>query len=242
LIDLLQESSTAIVVLDGASIRELPILKKLALSTGFNIVECSVGLAALPSDTLYFVEQRLLDKRIAPSDLPKRHELKEKHIHSVYYDAPVRTTALPAGHDSYLLWSRFPDGTYKDMGSKFAAHFGEMHRLYDTVWKNIVLEVPPGYRIVVTSDHGYVFFGAGLESNYSSEPTRLLHQDRFKFFGEQEELPKETRGLQLIPERRLAMLCGRIKNKPMGQSSNNAYRHGGMSLMEMLTPWLVIQR
>lgn len=239
---LLHNPSTAIVVLDGASIRELPILKKLAQGTGFNIAEYGVRYAALPSDTLYFIEQRFLDKRVAPSELPKRQELKEKQICAVYYDAPIRTATLSADHASYLLWSRFPDGTYKDMGSKFASHFGEMQRLYDTIWKNIVLEVPRGYRIIITSDHGYVFFGTGLESNRFPEAAKLLSHDRFKCFGDHEELPKESPGLQIIPEKRLAMLRGRIKNKPMGQSANNAYRHGGMSLMEMLTPWLVIQR
>lgn len=240
--DLLEDEHVAIVVLDGASIRELPILKKLAQDTGFDIIECDTRSASLPSETLYFVEQRLLGKRVAPSDLPKRQEFKEKGICAVYYDAPIRSTTLSADHSSFLLWSRFPDGTYKDMGSKFASHFGEMQRLYDTIWKNIVLEIPRGYRIVVTSDHGYIFFGAGMESNHLQDASRVLGQDRYKFFGEHEELPKDIQGLQIIPERRLAMLRGRIKNRPMGQSANNAYRHGGMSLMEMLTPWLVIQR
>lgn len=240
--NLLEDVHIAIVVLDGASIRELPILRKLAQSTGFSIIECDTRRASLPSETLYFVEQRLLGKRVAPSELPKRQEFKEKSICAVYYDAPIRTTALLADHHSYLLWSRFPDGTYKDMGSKFASHFGEMQRLYDTVWKNIVLEIPRGYRIIVTSDHGYIFFGAGMESNQSQDAARALGQDRFKFFGEHEELPKDVQGLQIVPEQRLAMLRGRIKNRPMGQSANNAYRHGGMSLMEMLTPWLVIEK
>lgn len=240
--DMFHEAPTAIVVLDGASIRELPILKKLARQTGFKVIEDGVRYAALPSDTLYYVEQRLIGKRVAPSELPKRQELKDSGICAVYYDAPIRTANLSANQASYVLWSRFPDGTYKDMGSKFASHFGEMRRLYDTIWKNIILEVPRGYRIVITSDHGYIFFGTGLESNRFPEAARILSHDRFKCFGDHEELPKESQGLQIIPEKRLAMLRGRIKNKPMGQLANNAYRHGGMSLMEMLTPWLVIQR
>lgn len=88
--DLLEDEHVAVVVLDGASIRELPILKKLAEDTGFDIVECDTRSASLPSETLYFVEQRLLGKRVAPSDLPKRQEFKEKGVCAVYYDAPIR--------------------------------------------------------------------------------------------------------------------------------------------------------
>jgi hypothetical protein len=38
------------------------------------------------------------------------------------------------------------------------------------------------------------------------------------------------------------MLRGRIKNRPRGPSSNKVYRHGGLSLMEMLTPWIVLEK
>lgn len=240
--DVLKEHHTGVVVLDGASLRELPLLTKLAETTGYKVIECTFSYAALPSDTLYFVEQRVIDKRIAPSDLPNRQDLKEKGITAHYYDSPTRSITLPADGTPYLLWSRFPDGTYKDMGSKFSSHFGEIQQLYDTVWKNMILEIPNDYRIVITSDHGYAFFGPGLESNQSPLPAQLISQDRYKIFGEKEEMPHDVPGLQIIDDMRLAMLQGRIKNRPMGPSANNAYRHGGMSLMEMLTPWLVLER
>ncbi len=55
-------------------------------------------------------------------------------------------------------------------------------------------------------------------------------------------MPEETNELQLINSLRLAMLKGRIKNRIQGPSGNKAYKHGGMSLMEMLTPWLVLDK
>ncbi len=231
----------AIVILDGASIRELPLLEHLAASTGFGIIESQYSVAALPSDTEYFIEQRILGKRLAPSQLPGRHELMDRGVGSLYYDSPVRTFDLQ-NNKSYLLWSHFPDGTYKDLSARFSSHFTEMRKLFDTVWKNIVLTIPKEYEIMITSDHGYIFFGPELESTVLTEAPRLLNNDRFRFYSNDEPLPSDVPELQLLGDRRLAMLRGRIKNRPQGPAGNKAYRHGGMSLMEMLTPWLVINR
>jgi hypothetical protein len=232
----------AIVVLDGASVRELPLFEKLATEGGHKIVESRYDIAALPSDTNSFVEQRIIGKPgVAPSILPGRKELTEIGVKAFYYDAVIRSFELPANNQNLLLWSHFPDATYQDFDSRFSSHFGEICRLFDTVWKNIVLSIPRGYRIIVTSDHGYIFFGQGLESTIFADTARLLNQYRYRFFEEEEEMPEETQCLQIIQQKRLGMLRGRIKNKPHGPSGNKSYRHGGMSLMEMFTPWLVLE-
>jgi len=233
----------AMVVFDGASIRELPLFEKMAISSGFKIVESRYDIAALPSDTAHFVEQRILGKPgISPSSLAGRKEFAEMGITAHYYDSVIRNFELPADNQNLLLWSHFPDATYQDFDSRFSSHFGEICRLFDTVWKNIILAIPKGYRIIVTSDHGYIFLGQGLESTIFADAAKILNQDRFRFYEENEELPDETQGLQIVPQKRLAMLRGRIKNRPHGQAGNKSYRHGGMSLMEMLTPWLVIEQ
>jgi hypothetical protein len=236
------EAPTTVVVFDGASLREIPMLHHLAKETGFEILHSEYGMAALPSDTLSFAEQRIVGKRVTPSELPRRQELKEKNVATFYYDAVHRYFPLSGEQQKLLLWSQFPDGTFKDMSARFADHFGELRKMFDTAWQKIVMEIPKSHRIIITSDHGYIFFGQGLESTHHNEAARWLNQDRFKFFGESENLPQEAEGLQVFADRRLAMLRGRIKNRPQGPSAKNAYRHGGMALMEMLTPWLELRR
>jgi len=237
-----EKTLTAIVVFDGASIRELALFEKLAQESGFEILTSGFSLAALPSDTEYFIEQRLLGKRLAPSQLPQRKELQENGITAFYYDAPMRQFQLSSDMANLLLWSHFPDGSYRDLSAKFSAHFNDMVKLYDTVWKNIVMQIPPHYQIIITSDHGYIFFGPGLDSNYPSHAPKMLHQNRYEFYNDEKSLSSDEWGLQLIPEKRLAMLRGRLKNRPQGPAGNKVYRHGGLSLMEMLTPYLVIKR
>jgi len=243
LFDGLPDHQTAVIVFDGASLREIPLFLKLAEQSGFRVIESSVSHAAVPSKTTDFVEQRLIGKPVGPKDLPHRKELKERGIRVWYFDAPIRTNQIHASAgENLLLWSAFPDVTYMDSGARFAKHFAELQPLFETVWKNTVMQVPRGYRIIITSDHGYIFFGAGLESTRSDEVCGLLDQDRAKKFGPDESLPAEHPDLQIFPNRRLAMVRGRIKNRPQGMAGNRVYRHGGLSIMEMLTPWLVLEK
>lgn len=158
IIDALAETErTAIIIFDGASIRELPLFEELANKTGFEIIESTYEYAALPSESDFFIEQRILGKRIAPSQLASRKELSEKNIYGLYYDSFLTKYELPLDGRAILLWSHFPDGTYKDLSAKTSFYFGEMKDIFDTVWKNIVLAIPKDYQITITSDHGYIF-------------------------------------------------------------------------------------
>ena len=38
------------------------------------------------------------------------------------------------------------------------------------------------------------------------------------------------------------MLRGRLKTRPKGTSSRRLYQHGGFSLMEVLVPWVLLNR
>ncbi len=237
-----EEKRVAIVIFDGASLRELPLFLQLAVQSGYGIVDQTVSYAALPSNTVDFVHQRLLSKPVAPNELPHRKDLKEKGVRALYYDAPIRTQQIVDDGKPLLLWSAFPDVTYKDSGARFARHFAELLPLFETVWKNTVMQVPHDYRIIISSDHGYIFFGAGLESIRPDDVCELIGQERSKWFAADEPLPADDPDLQILRDRGLAMLRGRIKNRPQGPSGNRLYRHGGLSLMEMLVPWIVLEK
>jgi hypothetical protein len=68
------------------------------------------------------------------------------------------------------------------------------------------------------------------------EAPNLLGQSRSKEFASDESFPGRNPDLQLIPERRVALLRGRLRTRPQGTSSRKLYQHGGFSLMEVLVP------
>ncbi len=234
---------TAIVVFDGLSIREVPVLRKLASDTGFEISNSDYRIAGLPSDTTSFIEQNLLGKKIGPSQLESRKELKEQNIKVYYYDSPIRYFNMSENGQNYLLWSSFPDGTYTDFNAKNSVHFETIIKQFDVAWKNTILTIPSDYRIIITSDHGYIYLNAGFESNEKAEPSlKFLNQERFRYIEENETVPYQAKDIQYVAEKNLAMLRGRIKNRPKGHSSNKVFRHGGLSIMEMLTPMLELRK
>src|SRR5207244_8894529 len=94
---------------------------------------------------------------------------------------------------------------------------------------------------VVTSDHGYIFFGASLEATRASDAPELIGQARMKQFAPEEAMPTWNPDLQVIAHTRTAMLRGRLRARPQGTSSRKLYQHGGFSLMEVLVPWIELE-
>jgi hypothetical protein len=234
----------AVVVLDGLSLREIPIILRLAEEGGKRVAEVGTATAAAPSETVDFIEQRLRTGRIGPSQLPARQELRRAGVEAFYYDHEGQRHQLPADCPSLCLWSAFPDQTYQDSGARFANHFAELHRPLEAVWRNTVQAVPAGRTILVTCDHGYIFFGHGLSAHRDNAAIRPLAEwlggERWRRLDREEEaLPHPD--LRLISHRRVAMIRGRVQTHPPGPGGSRLYKHSGLSLMEMLTPWVVLE-
>ena len=237
------DDPTAAVVFDGLSVREVPVLLRLAEQSGLTVQELGVSSAAVPSETVRFVEQRLRLPRISPSNIVSRGELREAGIAAHYFGHVGQRCQFDEDARGLLLWSAFPDYTYKDSGARFAKHFEEMHNLLQTAWMNTVQQIPAGRRIVVTSDHGYVFFGPGHSANRTRKSVQTLTQwfggERFGEVGGAKGNPPEDDNV--FVHGNTAMIRGRVQTHPPGPSSSKLYKHGGLSIMEMVTPWIVLE-
>jgi hypothetical protein len=233
---------SAAVIFDGLSLREIPALLKLAQNSGLKVKEIGVSLAAIPSETLDFTEQRLkLSGRVAPSALPGRGELRAVGVECYYFDSPRDRRVLNTSAPALLLWSSFPDQTYGDAEAKFDRHFAGLQALLETAWQNTVQQIPPDRSILVTSDHGYIFLGAGLFNTRSdSELRQLFGGERFARLEPNDPRPDHP-DVAVVTDRDVALLRGRVKVPTTGADAAKLYKHGGLSLMEMLTPWLVMQ-
>ena len=145
------------------------------------------------------------------------------------------------GPESILLWCRFPDQRYTDSTAVDEGLFDGIWDGFELAWRNTVQGLPPDRKVLVTSDHGYVFLKSGFSDTRLKSADRPLNGKRFRFFPPEEALPAKVPGLRVDEPRRLAILAGRAHNRPQGPSaSQSVYRHGGLSIMEMLTPWLVL--
>jgi hypothetical protein len=233
----------SVVILDGCSLRELPRLLELAAASMRPILEQSYGFAAVPSETEMFIAQRmgLGLPPVSPSALPGRHELREQGIRPYWFRQPTEQVRIEEEPEALLLWMRFPDMRFMDTHAATAELFDSIWDILETVWMRTVQAVPASRPVLITSDHGYIFLGPGLSEPRLNGVDKPLEGKRYHEFGPHEELPAKKAGLWVDPARRLAVVAGRVHNRPQAPSpSNSVYRHGGLSLMEMLTPWLVL--
>jgi len=241
----LSSPDTAVVVFDGLSIREVPMILRLAEKSGFTIIEKKVACAAMPSETMDYINRELPCGRIAPSQLTSRRELKEQNIAVIYNGNHTQPVSGEYRNSALLLWSSFPDSTYRDSGARFENHFENIHTLFETAWINTVQQIKGKRKIVITSDHGYIYFGTGMD--FPRNHPDLLELNRY--FGNDRSvsisdrgLPPESDDIYIDAARNVAMVKGRIKTRSTGEAAAKLYKHGGLSLMEMLTPWIVLKQ
>jgi hypothetical protein len=243
LLTILSSPDTAVVIFDGLSVREIPIILALAEKSGFRISNIDISLAAIPSETIDFIERELPCGRIAPSQLQGRKELKEKGIAALYHQNYVLPLSGEYDGNALLVWCSFPDLTYKDSAAKFENHFENIHVRFETAWINTVQQIKGKKRIIVTSDHGYVFFGTGMDF-----PTTADQRELNDYFGndrsvslQEKPSPPQSDDVFVDSLRNVAMIKGRVKTKSTGEAASRLYKHGGLSLMEMITPWIELE-
>jgi hypothetical protein len=244
LLEELSDSNTAVVIFDGLSIREVPMILNLAVKSGLTVSLKSTSRAAVPSETLDFIARELSCGHVAPSQLPTRKELKEKGIFASYTNDITQPLAGDYEAFPLLIWSAFPDATYKDSGARFESHFENIHALFETAWINTVQTIKSKKRIIITSDHGYIYFGAGMDFPRSSSEMKPLNtyfgNDRNVSLDEKPDFPVND-DLYIGESQKIAMVKGRVRTRSTGEAARKLYRHGGLSLMEMITPWIELE-
>lgn len=232
-----------VVILDGCSLRELPKLAELARISHRSVILSATGRSAIPSSTVHFVAHGLGMglPSLGPSQVGSRRELKERGIRFHHFQQPNEVQQIADTPGNVLVWHRFPDLRFMDSTAASAEMYDAVWETLDLVWKRTVQAIPPNRKILVTSDHGYIFLGAGLSDRSLDDCDRSLKGKRYREFPPEETLPESQHGLWIDQQRRLAMVTGRCHNRPLAPSpSQSIYRHGGLGLMEVLTPWLVL--
>lgn len=241
LLNILREN-TAVIVFDGLSLREIPIILKLSKKSKLTVSDISCSVAAIPSETTDFIEREFQCGKISPSQLPGRNELRSRGITAIYTNNITQGINAPETNSPLLIWSAFPDNTYTDSGSRFENHFENIHIQFETAWMNTVQHVKGKKTIIVTSDHGYVFFGTGMDrpSPDIRELNSYFGNNRNALLSDNPNPPKSD-DIMVHEAKGIAMIKGRIKTRSTGEAAMKLYKHGGLSLMEMLIPWVVLE-
>lgn len=232
----------AVLILDGLSLREWPLLRDGAAAHGFAIVAAEATAAELPGDTNAFAGALGLNARNALADDHAPAGFRLKGARTEVADLPWPDCAmLVKAEPRWVFWHEWPDSrfhngsTFQALAKSAAGTFGGPE-----FWA-FLKRLATGRRLLVTSDHGYAHIGGFQDTD--GEAKAWL---RATFGGGRIAADGETGPwsppLALALEgrqRRVRLPLGRRKWPVPG--GNAGLSHGGLTLLEALSPFIELR-
>jgi hypothetical protein len=238
----------AVLILDGLSLRELPWLLQGAKERGFTLHEVTANASELPGETNEFARALGFSSRsqLQNNGAGQGHRLQPATTESV--DMPWQDCAgLVDASPNWVFWHHWPDSKLHD-GAGAGQGLDTLTRDVadqlnsDDFWA-FVEQLATGRRLVITSDHGYAATG------YFPDADGEVGQFLKKTFasGRSAKGPGETGpfvppvALQInSPHGPHLVAVGRWKWKSQG--GYPTLTHGGLSLLEVLSPFVELTK
>lgn len=241
-------SAKAVLILDGLSLRELPWLLQGARDRGFTLHEVSANASELPAETNEFAQALGFGNR---SQLQNNggglaHKLQPTNTECVDYpwkDCAGLVNAAP----NWVFWHHWPDSKVHGaagagQGLDTLTHDAANQLSSDDFW-TFVERLATGRRLVITSDHGYAAtgqfsdadgdVGQFLKATFASGRSKVGAGETGPF------VPPVA--LQIdSPHGDHLLAVGRWKWKSQG--GYPTMTHGGLSLLEVLSPFVEITK
>lgn len=241
-------SAKAVLILDGLSLRELPWLLQGVKERGFTLHEATAYASELPGETNEFARALGFNSR---SQLQNNgggllHKLQPAATECV--DMPWKDCeGLVSGSPNWVFWHHWPDSKVHD-GSGAGQGLDKLTRdaaaqLASNDFWGLVERLATGRRLVITSDHGYAatgYFpdadgevGQFLKQTFASGRSSKGEGDAGPF------VPPVALNIE-SPHGSHMLAVGRRKWKSQG--GYPTLTHGGLSLLEVLSPFVEITK
>lgn len=241
-------SAKAVLILDGLSLREMPWLLQGAQERGFTLHEATAYASELPGETNEFARALGFNSR---SQLQNNgggllHKLQPAGTECV--DMPWKDCeGLISGSPNWVFWHHWPDSKVHDgagagQGLDILTRDAAAQLASDDFW-GLVERLATGRRLVITSDHGYAatgYFpdadgevGQFLKQTFASGRSTKGEGDAGPF------VPPVAMNIE-SPHGPYLLAVGRRKWRSQG--GYPTLTHGGLSLLEVLSPFVEITK
>lgn len=238
----------AALILDGLSLRELPFLLQGASDHGFQSLQVTATAGELPPATTPFAQALGFGQRssLQNNGATSGHRLPGAQTESV--DLPWADCANQIGSQPlWVFWHHWPDSRVHDLsvaGHGLDGLSGEAatQLLSEDFWV-FIDRLATGRRVVITSDHGYA--ATGLFADAPEDQAKFLRNT----FKSGRAVPGEGDTGPWMPPIALTVASrqgthrytvGRRKWKSQGGYPTLA--HGGLTLLEVLSPFIELTR
>lgn len=239
-------AARAVLVLDALSLRELPWLLQGAKERGFTLHGVTATSSELPGETNEFARALGLASRsqLQANGGGLAHKLQPARTETI--DLPWKDCESlvdnGSGAKNWVFWHHWPDAKLHDYGAgqglELLTKDAAQQLTSDDFWA-FVERLATGRRLVITSDHGYAATGyfpdadgdvaAHLKQAFSSGRSKAGNGDAGPFVPPVALQIDSPHGAHLLA-------LGRRKWRSQG--GYPTLTHGGLSLLEVLSPFV----
>ena len=238
----------ALLILDGLSLRELPWLLQGAKEHGFTLHQVAATASELPGKTNEFARALGFNSR---SQLQNNgggfsHKLQPASTECVGMPWKDCQSLIDSALN-WIFWHQWPDSKVHDCagagrGLEILANDAKEQLTGKEFW-GFVERLATGRRLVITSDHGYA--ATGHFSDADGDVAQFLKQT----FASGRSTAGTNDGGPSIPPVALSInsmhgqhLLALGRRKWRSQGGYPTLAHGGLSLLEVLSPWIEISK
>lgn len=241
-------TGTAVLVLDGLSLRELPLIVGAANDRKLKPSRVEALGAQVPTETDRFAEALGISGRskLFNNQAPASFIFGGPDVHTNVLDAPFADCigSVPSS-PRLFLWHKWPDEPLihlhdsKDDGPDVVAAQTKLQLYSDEFW-DFVDRIRQGRRLVVTSDHGYAvsrFFSDEIKDSGTVQMLRNAFGAK-RCGVESPDTPWPRRHLPPLVSRRDHRIVVLGQRKWAVQGGFPHLCHGGLSLLEAVVPFI----
>lgn len=230
--DLLALDEFTLVIFDALSLREMPLVLDTFAAGGLD-AKADYALSCVPSDTAEFTGTHFcasgpssITETLFSGGLAYRHVKKQEW-----------TPDLKPAERRRLIWVLYPDNVF-NLDPDAVSYEEHILRPVQRILESL-LAADPVLPLVVTSDHGYIWQGGTAFWGVAAEEETVLSA-HFKQGRCTNDATVEltTRTDKAWVSGTKAAARGRFAWGGKVKGPTKLFKHGGVSLMECVTPWI----
>lgn len=243
------QGGKAVLILDGLSLREVPWLLDQAKKRGYTQHETGVRGTELPAETTPFANALGFNQRSSLENNGAGSAHKLKNAYTIASNLPWQECVdLVASQEAVCFWHHWPDERLHSLAGPGAG----LHKLAkeihaglasDDFWL-LVERLSTGRKLLITSDHGYA--ATGMFPDLSDKDQVSYMKTLFKSGRSSSESSSDGSWVPPI-DLRLATAHGSHRyvlgrRKWRIAAGYPTLQHGGLSLLEVLVPMVVVSK